>query len=141
MLVQCLIKVSDMFMMKNTNEVSTFGSEVKVFLEQNDIRALADINLIGKSKLSTKFDFGIGKSLKASERLIKVRNGLDLSTTKNIIFSWEDTKEVREESSLFVFLNDREKSINMSHINGLSEYGIHSCLWSKRNEYIEILSA
>ena len=96
MLSQCIIKVSDMFYLSRKNVKSIFIEDVQNFLDINNIRYIENVSFSGKSKLMSNYDFGIGKSNVAPERIIKVINNFDTTQAKNIIFSWTDTVEERK---------------------------------------------
>lgn len=52
----------------------------------------------------SNYDFGIGKSNVAPERIIKVINNFDTTQAKNIIFSWTDTVEERKTNRNYTHL-------------------------------------
>ena len=141
MLSQCIIKVSDMFYLSRKNVKSIFIEDVQNFLDINNIRYIENVSFSGKSKLMSNYDFGIGKSNVAPERIIKVINNFDTTQAKNIIFSWTDTVEERKnKSQLYTFIQDFEKPISKEALSALKEYSIVPVLWSKRNDYILELS-
>ncbi|WP_347994743.1 DUF1829 domain-containing protein [uncultured Eubacterium sp.] len=118
-----------------------FIKDVQNFLDINNIRYIENFYLSGKSKLMSNYDFGIGKSNVAPERIIKVINNFDTTQAKNIIFSWTDTVEERKnKSQLYTFIQDFEKPISKEALSALKEYSIVPVLWSKRNDYILELS-
>ncbi len=141
MLSQCLLKISDLFYLSKPTVLSLFNEDVKEFLDINNVRYMPDISFVGKSGLTTNYDFAIPKSPNAPERIIKVANNLDTSLAGNITFLWNDTKEARKESSsLYVFIQDSDKKINKSAITVLDNYGINPVIWSKRNSAAELLT-
>lgn len=142
MLSQCMVKVSDMFYLLKVNVQSLFLEDVQQFLDINRIRYVDNVAITGKSKLPTHYDFIIGHSEKAPERLIKVVNNLDVTAVKSIIFAWNDTKEVRkQDSKLYTFIQDTNKKVSQNALEALKEYDICPALWSDKNKYIDILSA
>lgn len=142
MLAQCMVKVSDMFYLSRSNVQSIFIEDVQRFFEENSIRYLSNLFITGKSKLSTHYDFGIGHSKNSPERLIKVVNNMDVNAAKNIIFAWNDTKEMRQQDSqLYTIIQNSDKKVSDDAVNALKEYGIHPALWTEREKYIEELSA
>lgn len=142
MLAQCMVKVSDMFYLSKNNVQSLFFDDVQHFFDVNKIRYVDNVAITGKSKLPTHYDFIIGHSDKAPERLIKVVNNLDSTAAKTIIFAWNDTKEVRRHGSeLYTFIQDINKKISPNVLTALKEYDIHPALWSNRMDYLKDLSA
>lgn len=142
MLAQCMIKISDMFYLSKNSIQSIFLEDVQDFLENHNVRYIHNISFIGKSKLTTHYDFAIAHSQNASERLIKVVNNLTSSVTKNLIFEWNDTKDMRpEETKLYAFIQDKDKKVSDDAIRALKEYGIHPALWTEKDKYIPELIA
>lgn len=142
MLAQCMIKVSDMFFLSKNNVQSIFLEDVQLYLDNNNIRYMDNISIVGKSKLISHYDFGIAKSNEASERFIKVINNFDINAARNIIFSWNDIKEERHhDTQLYAFIYDTDKKISSDALDALREYDIKPALWSNKNNYIKELIA
>ncbi len=137
MLAQCMIKVSDMFYLSRSNVQSVFLDDVQKFLDLNDVRYIDNIYLTGKSKLTTHYDFAIARSKKSAERFIKVVNNMDLNSARNIIFAWNDTKDMRQhEAKLYTFIQNVDKKVSSDAIGALKEYNINPALWTDRDKYI-----
>lgn len=104
LLSQCIIKVSDLFYTAKSNVQALFLEDVQAYLDEADIRYTPDLSFLGKTGLTTTYDFAIPKSRQAPERIIKVVNNIDQTQTNNILFLWDDTRQCREpESTLYVF--------------------------------------
>ncbi|SHK55154.1 DUF1829 domain-containing protein [Paramaledivibacter caminithermalis] len=141
-LLQAMLSVNDLFVLSRNNVISIFLEDVETFLYNNDIRYISNVNFVGKSGLSQKFDFAIPKSKKMPERIIKTANNLNKSLVESIIFSWNDTKSVRDNNTqLYTFINDIDKNISNSLITAFKEYDIIPVRWSERKKYIEELAA
>ncbi|MCM1039530.1 MAG: DUF1828 domain-containing protein [Ruminococcus sp.] len=142
MLAQCIVKVSDMFSLSRNNVQSLFLEDVQKFLDINEVRYIENICLTGKSKLTTHFDFAIARSKNSSERLIKVINNMNLDAARNIIFAWNDTKDMRQkETKLYAFIQNVDKKVSDDALGALREYGIHPALWTEKDKYIAELIA
>lgn len=142
MLAQCMVKVSDMYQLSRPNVQSLFIEDVRSFFDANNVRYVPNINITGKSKLESHYDFAIARSKNAPERLVKVVNNMDLSAAKNIIFAWNDTKEMRDKDSrLITFIYDEDKKASNDALGALTEYGITAALWSTKESYIQELTA
>ena len=142
MLAQCMVKVSDMFYLSKNTIQSVFLDDVQSFFDANDVRYVDNICLTGKSKLTTHYDFAIARSKKSAERFIKVVNNMDLNAARNIIFAWNDTKDMRQpEAKLYAFIQNTDKKISDDAIGALKEYEIKPALWSKKDSYISELIA
>ena len=137
MLAQCMVKVSDMFYLSRSDVQSIFLDDVQNFFDKNDIRYVNNICLIGKSKLATHYDFAVARSKRSPERLIKVVNNMDLNAARNIIFSWNDTKDMRQQGTkLYTFIQDTDKKISEDAIRAIQEYGINTALWTEKDKYV-----
>lgn len=142
MLAQCMVKVSDLYQLSRPNVQSIFIEDVRSFFDANNVRYVPNINITGKSKLESHYDFAIARSRSAPERLVKVVNNMDLSAAKNVIFAWNDTKEMRDKDSrLITFIYDEDKKVSSDAIGALKEYGIYPALWSNRDAHIQELTA
>lgn len=141
MLSQCMIKVSDMFSLSKPNVKSLFLEDVQNYLDDNDIRYTSNFSVTGKSKLQAHYDFSIG-GRRGSSKFIKVVNKIDSNMAKSIIFAWGDTIETRNpESQLYTFIQDKDKKVSPDAIEALKQYNIRPALWSKKEQYIDELSA
>lgn len=141
MLAQCMVKVSDMFYLSKSNLQSIFIEDVQRFFDDYKIRYISNICITGKSKLMASYDFAIPSSEKFPERLIKVVNNMDLSTARNTIFTWNDTKEMRKPNTkLYTFIHNVDKRVSSDAIRALKEYGISPALWTERDNYINELT-
>ena len=79
---------------------------------------------------------------RSPERLIKVVNNMDLNAARNIIFSWNDTKDMRQQGTkLYTFIQDTDKKISEDAIRAIQEYGINAALWTEKDKYVQELSA
>lgn len=144
MLLQCIIKISDLFYLASSNVKSLFNEDVRNFFDTNDIRYIQNVQFQGKSKFNSNFDFAIPHSKESPDKLVKLLNDPRSDNVKSIIFSWEDTKEVRNnlhETQLYTLINDTNKSISTDSLNALSQYGIKCINWSEKDKVIPILVA
>lgn len=142
MLAQCMVKVSDMFYLSRSNVQSVFLEDVQKFFDAHDVRYIDNICLTGKSKLTTHYDFAIARSKNSAERFIKVVNNMDLNAARNIIFAWNDTKDMRQhETKLYTFIQNTDKKVSDDALGALKEYGINPALWTEKDKYISELIA
>lgn len=118
---------------KNTVS-SIFADDVAAYFEMHDIRVLPTIQLVGKSGLPIKIDFGITKSKDNPERYVQLVNTINKQTTEHILFGWEDLREVRKKSQMIAFLNDGKNKVKPDIMQAYSSYGIKTVLWSEREE-------
>jgi len=76
------------------------------------------------------------------ERLIRAINSPTKEKTESVLFSWNDTKEMRQkDSSMYVFMNDYDKSVKTDIYSAFLQYGVHPVVWSKRDSVINELVA
>ncbi len=122
MLAQCMIKVSDMFYLSRSNIQAVFLDDVQKFFDLHDVRYIDNICLTGKSKLTTHYDLAIARAHKAAERFIKVVNNMDLNVARNIVFAWNDTRDMRQhEAKLYAFIQNNDKKVSDDAIGVLKE--------------------
>jgi hypothetical protein len=59
-----------------------------------------------------------------------------------MIFSWNDTKDVRPPNSkAYAILNDTEGEPSSDLLGAFSQYGIERVLWTQREKYVEQLAS
>lgn len=142
MLAQCMIKVSDLFVLNRPSVISLFNEDVKDFLVENDIRFIRDPLFIGKSRLTTQYDFAIPSNKDAPERIIKSTGSISSNFVKTTLFGWQDTKEKRDEDSmLYLIFDDRNKNVSKDISMALDSYDINLVEWTNINKYKDELSA
>lgn len=133
LLIQCMVKISDICILTPSNIKTLFNEDVENYFEKYDIRYMKDLSFTGKSLLQSNYDFGLGKTKNAPERIIKLINNIDAQHVKSVIFSWEDVKHVRpKDTQLITIINDTCKKAPKSHMTALEEYGIGAMLWSDK---------
>ena len=67
---------------------------------------------------------------------------MDLNSARNIIFAWNDTKDMRQhEAKLYTFIQNVDKKVSSDAIGALKEYNINPALWTDRDKYIIELTA
>ena len=75
-------------------------------------------------------------------RLIKVINNMNVDAARNIIFAWNDTKDMRQkDTKLYTFIHDVDKKVSDDALGALKEYGIQPALWTEKEKYISELVA
>lgn len=142
MLTQCMIKISDMFYLAKPHTQSLFIEDVTRFFDVNSIYVLPNVSFTGKSGLNTTYDFALPRTKHAPERLIKAVNNLDVTQAGYITFLWEDTKQKRDSNStLYVFVQDKNRRISTNAITAMTNYGIKTVLWSDRDSVVKELRA
>lgn len=139
-LMQCMIKVSDMFMLSDNTIKTVFIDDVRNYFDKNNIIYLPDINIKGKSSYYANYDFCIPRNKNYPERFIKPINHVTETNIKSAIFTWNDVKpERKDDSILYVLINDIDKNIKKDSTQALTEYGIKYILWSTIDKNIELL--
>lgn len=142
LLVQCMSKISDLYVLNKPNVKSLFNEDVKEFFIFNDIRFIENPFFIGKSRLTTQYDFAIPRFKDAPERIIKVTSNISLSFAKTTVFGWEDIKQNRDKNSvLYIIMDDRNKEPSQDTSVALRSYDIKPVKWTKINNYIDELTA
>ena len=139
LLLQCISKVNDMYMLSRNNVQSIFLEEIRGFFDEHDVGYVPDHRITGRSGLTANYDFAIPKSKVRPFTLIKAVNHLNKDKVKSTIFDWNDTMTSCEENSrLLVVYNDMENSPKDDAVSALQAYGVFAHAWSQKNQ---ILSA
>lgn len=140
---QCLIHVTDMYMVSRQKTNSYFWEDIQDFFTQHDIYCMENIQLVGKSGFAHNYDFAIQRSKNKPERLCLAINNPNKTAMGNAIFAWNDTRPERKpDSKLIVLLNDSNQ-IGKGIEDGFMNYGVNTIRWSERSkpEKFELLSA
>lgn len=141
-LVQAIIAVNDMFYTSSSHVSNFFKEDVAKWLDAEDIRAVADVQFVGKSGFQHRFDFAVPRSRTAPERLVRSVNRPTKDSALGFILAWSDTQEARPaESQALAILNDDEQRVAPSVIDALRQYRIETVLWSRRSNGRELLAA
>ena len=142
MLLQCMIRISDLNLMKDAPVKAFFNDDVAAFLSTYNIKYKANYSLIGRSRLPCQFDYVIYKNNAAPQKYIKAISHLDNIAAKVLLFGWEDTKETRNgNGQLFVFIDNVENKIKKEALSSFTVYGITSVEWSNRMEVVDRLAS
>ena len=141
-LLQAMLAVNDLFFLSSATIRNLFREDVEHWLEENAVRYLPNIPLIGKSGYQHYFDFAIPKSKTSPERLLRAITNPNKDAAMNYIAAWTDTSVQRDENAQpFAILNDNEKLVPSTVTEALERYSIRPILWSLRQESIQLLAA
>ena len=140
--LQCISKINDMYVLSRNNIQNIFLEDVKFFLEKNKIPNVPDYKIIGKSGLTSNYDFVVPKSDKKPMTLLRVVNKIDRDKVKSIIFDWNDSMGVvQDELQLIVVYNDTENQVREENVNALKTYGVQSFAWTQKQQLCKCLVA
>ena len=140
LLLQCISKVNDMYMLSRNNVQSIFLEEIRGFFDDNDVGYVPDHRITGRSGLTANYDFAIPRSKATPFTLIKAVNNLNKDKVKSTIFDWNDTMTSCEDRSrLFVVYNDLESSPKDDAVSALQTYGVSAHAWSKKDTILSAL--
>jgi hypothetical protein len=140
-LIQAMLAINDMFVMAQPRVASFFWKDVKVYLDENDVRYSPRVKISGHSGFDHAIDFLIPRSSVRPERFIQAINAPNKNTIGTYLFSLGDTREARGNGAeAYAFLNDREREVSGEIIEALNAYNVKPALWSTREEYIEALA-
>lgn len=135
MLLQCIAKINDMYMLNRDNVQNIFLEEVKDYLDKSDIGYIPNHRLTGVSGLIANYDFAIPKRKKLPFTLIKTLNSLTINSVKSTVFDWNDTKDAFGEiARLLVIYNDEHNLPKDDSLVALQSYGINELPWSRKSE-------
>lgn len=142
MLMQGMASVDDLFFTVKDNVRGFFAEDVAAWFDDQGIRYTENPLFSGKSGFKTKFDFAIPKTKSvAPERLVKTIGNPTESSVKNALFGWNDIQSVREESCLYIFLNDTASIVPTGIKQACAAYGTVAVPWSEASDYAGELAA
>jgi hypothetical protein len=133
-LIQAILAVNDLFYTASPIVKSLFKEDVSQWLDRAEVRYLPNVQFVGRSGFTNNFDFVIPRSRAAPERLLRAISNPSREAAQNMIFAWEDVRQVREADAWAIaVLNDQEKEV-AGVIDALESYEIRSIPWSRRSE-------
>ena len=141
-LVQAMLAVNDMFMTVRQRVTQFFFEDVERFLTDHEVRYSPKVEFTGRSGFLHKYDFLIPSSRTQPERILRAINNPHRGNAELMIFSWNDTRDVRPPNSkAYAILNDIEGEPSSDVLSAFSQYGIERVLWTQREQYIEQLAS
>ena len=141
-LLQAMLSINDLFVMAAPMVTSLFREDLEKFLKSHEIRFTPSVKFTGRSGYDHFFDFVIPASKVKPERILRAINIPNRQNVVNLVFAWNDTKEVRApDSTAYGILNDTEQSVSQEVLNAFYEYKVKAILWSRREESLKDLAA
>ena len=145
MLLQAMASVDDMFLLSQSSVRNLFTEDVGNWLLDNEIPYVPGPSFQGRSGLSFKFDYAIGKNKRRPMRLIKTVNNPDKQGIQNALFGWEDIKSARNDYEGVVFLNStntKDGVVPPESIEACKNYGLTPIIWGvDQDSYVPMLAA
>lgn len=142
MMIQAVLKISDMFLTTSSRVKSLFFEEVDSFFDANDIRKTPSIMMMGQSGLSHRFDFVIPASKKMPERIITTLNSPTKQNVLTAIFAWNDIIKTRSmHSKGYIVLNDGKKAPNNEILTAIKNYELIPLPWKDRKDFVQELAS
>lgn len=142
MMIQAMLKISDMFLTSSSRVKSLFFEEVDSFFSQYDIRNTPSIMMMGQSGLSHRFDFVIPASKRMPERIVTTLNAPSKQNVQAAIFAWNDVMKTRSTHSRgYIILNDAKKAVNPEIVAAIKSYALVAVPWKEREAYIPELAS
>ena len=145
MLLQAMASVDDMFLLSQSSVRNLFTEDVGNWLLENEISYVPGPSFRGRSGLSFKFDYAIGKNKRRPMRLIKTINNPGKQGIQNALFGWEDIKSARNDCEGVVFLNStntKDGVVPPESIEACKNYGLTPIIWGvDQDSYVPMLAA
>jgi hypothetical protein len=136
-----MLSVNDMFVMGEEHVLSLFKEDVAAFLESNQIPVFPDFNLSGRSGFNHTFDFGLSKTQRKPQRVVRAVNNLTKDQALSLAFAVADVRQIRAEPlQAFAFLNDADNPPNEDNLAAIRAYEVQPLLWSRRQEALPLLN-
>lgn len=140
-LLQAMLSVNDMFVMAEEHVLSLFKEDVAAFLEANRIPVFPDFKLSGHSGFDHKFDFGLPKTQRKPQRVVRAINNLTKDQALSFAFAVADVRRIRAEPlQALAFLNDEVNPPNEDNILAVKAYDVEPLFWSRRQEALPLLN-
>jgi len=133
-LAQAMISIGDMFMLASNNVSTIFKEDVKAFFRRKEIPFNYDFKVTGRSFIEHNIEIALPLVKDNPETMIKVINNPLVNNAKNVIFTFNDIREIRQEVHGVVIYNDEQK-VSKGFVQALKEYKIESIPWSERETY------
>lgn len=142
MMIQAMLKISDMFLTTSSRVKSLFFEEVDSFFTENDIRNTPSIMMMGQSGLSHRFDFVIPASKKMPERIVTTLNTPNKQNVQTAIFAWNDVIKTRSAHSKgYIILNDSKRPPNLEILTAIKNYDLIPLQWKERQNFVSELAS
>lgn len=141
-LTQTMLSVGDLFHLSRSTVASLFFEQVAVWIEENEIRAVPDHSLPGKSGYMHKFDFAIAKTRRAPFRLVQTVTHPDKGVALQAAMKWLDVRSASEGMAMrsYVLLND-ELPLPAQVLAAFEAYDMKAVKWSDRENVRPELAA
>ena len=140
-LLQAMLSVNDMFVMGEEHVLSLFKEDVAAFLESNRIPVFPDFKLSGRSGFDHKFDFGLPKTQRKPQRVVRAINNLTKDQALSLAFAVADVRAIRAEPlQAFAFLNDADNPPNEDNLAAMRAYEVQPLFWSRPHEALPLLN-
>lgn len=132
LLLQAMLTTDDLFLISQGRVASYFLEDIEAFFTEKDIYCTENVSFQGQSGFTHIYDYILQRSKNMPERLCHALNAGTKSNMERILFSWEDTREIRRnDSKLIVLLND-ENHVERGVLDGFSNYNVNVIKWSER---------
>ena len=140
-LIQAMLTIDDVFSTSTVPTGQFFLEDVKNWLDRNDVRYTDTIKICGRTGFDQMFNFVIPKSKKFPERFVHTLNNPQKSSIQDIVFKWEDIKDMRQEARLYVVLNDTTKTLSDGMLTALRNYELLPFAWRSIDNHKEEFAA
>lgn len=131
-----ILEINDLQVLSKNTVSSIFKEDVRNHLDKLDLIYTPDFISKGQTGLEFNFDFQIAK--RNEEIVIKSFNTINKIYLSNFLFSWEDIRPIREQTTkknirAIAFINDEEKEVKQEFLDALLSKSADYILWSERN--------
>lgn len=139
LLIQCILRISDMLLTSRNTGVSIFSEEIAKFFDENNVAYVQNFGFVGMSGNTQTFDFIIPHSRKKREKLIKAINSPRTDNYISALFPWLDIRETRPQTDFIVLANDSESPVPEKFTRPIENYSSKVLVWSEREKWVSHL--
>lgn len=141
-IISAVIDIGNLYLTAQDRVASYFYDDVLEFLDKKKIYYTEDVEFKGKTNFTHTYDLLFQKNQQNPERLCNVIDNPNKGKISNVLFLWEDTKDIRKvknpDSRLIIILND-EQRLPQNILEALERYDVSPVLWSEREEKYTVL--
>lgn len=140
-LLQSMIAVNNLAVIAKPHVQRLFREDVAAYLRGLNTPFTPNVDFVGRSGYSNRFDFVLPPTTSKPERLIRTINVLSKDAVTAALWAWSDVRSMRSSETLaYAIINDQQASLEGGYSsldipNSFNRYDMRAVLWSRRNQF------